>query len=118
LIASAKKTLTGSIPNGKSEISQQVVNTIICPDGVSAENEFGIWGFRDIVMSVGFQFRDQAQPRVDAAIRYNPSRAIQAKRLAFMFGFRTNFEQRVAEADIPIDPDALRVWTAEFLKVH
>ena len=69
-------------------------------------------------MTLRLELGNKCASRVDAAISDNPNLAIQAKGLVFAFGFRIDFEQRMAEAHVATEPYILSVWTAELLKIY
>jgi hypothetical protein len=90
----------------------------MAPHVVGAQNQLGVCSAGNPVMAARFEFRDERWPIVHAAITDNPSLLVQTQRLVFIFRFRTNIEERMAEPHMASDPNVLSVGTAESLKIY
>lgn len=95
MVARTKKPLFASVPNGKSEVSVDVPDTIVCPREKRMEDQFGIariaidvlTGLRKFI----FQFAAAIQPRVG----HDPRMPVEAYGLALITARSRGAKQRV-----------------------
>src|SRR3989442_860182 len=113
LVARAKQAAARAIPNGKSEITEQVLDAVFTPDAIGAQQQFDIGGAALDVFAASRQLRDEVVLCIHARIRHDPHSAVEREWLLFVLGLPCRPEQCVAKSDIAVYPDPLCVRAAE-----
>src|SRR2546426_9083599 len=113
LVARAKQAAAKAVPNRKSEITEQVFNAVFTPDTIGAQQQFHIGDAALDVFAASRELRYEVLLRIHARVGYDPHAAVQREWLLFVLGLLGRPEQCVAESDIAVYPDPLRVRAPE-----
>jgi hypothetical protein len=109
MIAGAEQAAPAPVPDCKSKISKQPVDASDSPRVVCVQNEFNIGRVVTRRASVSRQPSSQFASRIYPSIRRDPGAPVQSGRLSFELGVACGAQQRVAESDRAIDPEALTI---------
>jgi hypothetical protein len=78
MIAGAKKALLSSIPYRKCKIADQVIDAILSPHLIRAEDELNISDLLQIMLDIRFQALNEIVPAVNPRVCDDPDLSIEA----------------------------------------
>lgn len=113
MISTAKQTPPSLVPDGESEVADQVVDAILTPGMIGAENQLDISGVFKLAMASGFELVYEIVSTVDSGIGDDPNVVIQAEWLPLAQRLIRRTQHRVAQTAPTINPGLLRVGGAE-----
>src|SRR5438034_1590596 len=118
LVSRAKQAALGRVPYGKSEVTQQVFNTILAPSPVRPEQQLDVCGVLFHLLAACGKLSNQVGACIHSRVCDDPKTSVEPEGLAFTLGFLGRPEQRMPEADVAVDPDPSLVRTAELHEVR
>jgi hypothetical protein len=113
VITSAEKASLPGIPDGEGKITDQVIDAIFAPDLIGAENQFDVWHVVKRLRNVRSEPGNQVAAAVHTGVSDDPGVAVQSEGLMLVLGLDRRLQKRMAEANLTMAPDPLRVWPAK-----
>ena len=109
LIARAKQALPWRVPDGEDEIAEEMIDALLAPDLIRAQDQLRVGGCRQFFVALGAKPGPEIVARVHAGVGDDPSLAVPCEGLILLRGFVGGAQQGVTEADGAGGPDLLRV---------
>src|SRR4051812_32142871 len=81
LIASAEQSSPAGIPDGKGEIAEKMIDTMIAPHVVGMQDELRVGSASELLATVRGKCRPEILAGIDASVGHNPDLSIHATRL-------------------------------------
>src|SRR5438552_4152546 len=113
MIPRAEEAPARSIPDCKSEISKQVLDTVFAPRTIGSKQQFNVGHSRLNVFATCSELRHEIRPRVHARVSNYPNKTVKGEGLVFLSRLFGGPEQRMAKADVTVHPNLLRVRAAK-----
>jgi hypothetical protein len=113
VVSGAEEAFPGSIPNGKTEIAQQMLYASFAPYSVCPQQELDIRCSRNNDFASGCQLVLKFKLRVYPHICDDPHLPIESKWLMLVFGLVSRLQQRMAETYVAARRAFLSIWPAE-----
>jgi hypothetical protein len=117
VVPGTEKLLPHIIPNSEGEVAKKALDAVRAPATISKQDQFGICPilrWREIVSAGCFQCCQELFARIDPRVSHDPRFAVQSQWLAITLGFTSSFQESVAETDVIVHPDSLRIRAAQF----
>jgi hypothetical protein len=113
MIASTEEAACPGIPNGKDEVADQPVDTVLVPDLIGTKKEFCVRGIVKTFLAMRLQRCNQFAATIHASVGDNPGVSVKAEGLLFLSAIRCGSEKRMPESDLAAEPGSLSVRTAK-----
>src|SRR5213592_3784369 len=98
MVSRAKQAALGRVPYGKSEVTQQVFNTILAPSPVRPEQQLDVCGVLFHLLATCGKLSNQVGACIHSRVCDDPNTSVERAGLAFTLGFLGGPEQRMPEA--------------------
>src|ERR1051326_253569 len=109
-IARAKQLAPGPVPDGKREVTKQMIEAGFAPNFIGMQDQLSVVGVRGLG-AFNLKLVDQFDAAIDTHVRSQPHFSVTTQRLTFSLGFEGRAQHRVTETDMAFAPDFLRIRT-------
>src|SRR5579872_587209 len=113
VVTGAEQLLRGGVPDGESEIANQVMEAVFAPRAVGEQDQFRVGGIRRHPRTARSKFLHQCRSAIDAGIGDNPDVPVDAAGLLVRGGAATGLEEGMAETGFETAPDILAIRPAK-----